>query len=116
MKEEIKKILKMVEEGKISFSDAQKLIDAILETQKEKFSGKFLKIKAQDKEGDEVNITLPVGLLKFATKFIPKEIKENLKEKNVEIDEILSMIKEAAEGEIINVQDKDGSYVKIWVE
>lgn len=57
-----------------------------------------------------------MALIKMATKFIPKEKKEYLKEKEIDIDEILSTIKEAMEGEIIDIKDKDGSCVKIWIE
>lgn len=116
MKEEIKKILKMVEDGKLKSEEAEKLIEAILEADKKTYSGKFLKIKIEDNEGDKVNISIPMALIKMATKFIPKEKKEYLKEKDIDIDEILSSIKEATEGEIMNIEDKDGSYVKIWIE
>ncbi len=117
MKEEIKKILKMVEEGKLKSEEAERLIEAILDTEKKTYSGKFLKIKIEDKEeGDRVNINIPMALVKMATKFIPKDKKEYLKEKDIDIDEILSSIKEATEGEIINIEDKDGSCVKIWIE
>lgn len=117
MKEEIKKILKMVESGKLKAEEAEKLIEAILDTEKKTCSGKFLKIKIEDNEGEKVNINIPIALVKMATKFIPKDKKEYLKEKDIDIDEILSSIKEATEGEIINIEDKkDGSYVKIWIE
>lgn len=48
MKEEIKKILKMVEEGKLKSEEAERLIEAILHTEEKSYSGKFLKIKIED--------------------------------------------------------------------
>lgn len=116
MKEEIKRILKMVEEGKLKSEEGARLIEAIFDTDKKAGSGKFLKIKIENNEGDKLNISIPIALIKMATKFIPKDKKDYLKEKDIDIDEILSSIKEVAEGEVINIKDKDGSYVKIWIE
>lgn len=116
MKEEIKKILKMVEEGKLKAEEAEKLLDALLEPGKKVSSRKFLKIKIEDVGGDKVNVVLPLGLVKLATRFIPKDKKELLEEKDIDLDEILSAIKEETQGEIVNIQDADGSVVKIWVE
>ncbi len=116
MKDEIKKILKMVEDGKLKAEEAERLIEAILDTSGKSYSGKFLKIKIEDSEGEKVNMNIPIGLIKVATKFIPKDKKEHLKEKNIDIDEILSAIQEESEGEIINIEDKNGSYIKIWIE
>ncbi|MEN3045024.1 MAG: hypothetical protein ABDH37_07425 [Candidatus Hydrothermales bacterium] len=116
MKEEIKRILKMVEEGRLKAEEAERLLEAILDIQKKTPSGKFLKIKIEDERGDKVNMSIPMGLIKMATKFIPKDKKEHLKEKDIDIEEILSTIKESAEGEIINIKDKDGSCIKIWIE
>jgi|Deesub1362A_J573_1020465.scaffolds.fasta_scaffold00041_140 hypothetical protein len=116
MKDEIKKILKMVEEGKIKAEEAEKILLAILEPEKKISSKKFLKIKVYEPNGDKVNITLPIGLIKFATKFIPKEKMEILKEREINIDEILSSLDEETQGEIVNVEETDGTVVKIWIE
>lgn len=116
MKDEIKKILKMVEEGKLKAEEAEKLISAILEPEKKKSPGRFLKIKIEDVSGDKVNVVLPIGLVKLATKFIPKDKKELLEEKDIDLDEILSAIKEGTQGEIVDIEDADGSVIKIWIE
>ncbi len=116
MKEEIKKILKMVEEGKIKAEEAEKILLAILEPEKRGSSKKFLKIKVYEPDGDKVNITLPIGLIKFATRFIPREKMEILKQREIDLDEILSTMNEETQGEIMNVEEADGTTVKIWVE
>ncbi|MEN3046403.1 MAG: hypothetical protein ABDH49_05425 [Candidatus Hydrothermales bacterium] len=116
MREEIRKILKMVETGKLKAEEAEKLIEAILDIQKKTSTARFLKIKIEDKNGDKLNMSIPIGLIKIATKFIPKEKKEQLKEKNIDLEEIISTIKEQTEGEIINIEEKNGSFVKIWIE
>ncbi|MEO0271442.1 MAG: hypothetical protein ABIM58_02315 [candidate division WOR-3 bacterium] len=115
--EEIKKILKMVEEGKINADDGYRLIEAVLDDVFKKGKKvKMFKIYVKDEEGDEVNLKIPVSLLKFGLKFIPRDKIEDLKEKDIDLEEILSSINIDSEGEILNVKTEDGDVVKIWIE
>ncbi len=69
------------------------------------------------KEGKEtVNIKIPISLvnvgLKIGKKFSP-ELQESMG--NVDMDEIIKMIQEGAEGRLVEVDDGD-EHVEIFVE
>ena len=63
MNEEIMRVLKMVEEGKISADKAKDLIDVLGDTSKntevtisKKYEDKFLRVKVLGHDGDKVNV------------------------------------------------------------
>jgi hypothetical protein len=75
MNEEKERILKMVEDGKISASDAIKLIEALERSDSRpsdrELRKKWVHIKV-DKDGERnVDVKLPLSLLKFGFNFIP---------------------------------------------
>ena len=117
MKEEIMKILKMVEEGKIKAEDAYKLIDAISEVEKsQKKEGKFLKIHIEDEDGEKVKVSVPLNLVKLIDKFIPKEAKEKIEEHGFNLNDLVSFIQEGTSEPILDIENEDGEKVKIWIE
>ena len=88
MQEERKKVLEMLASGKISVEEAERLLNAINENnedQTERASGngvkpKYLRVqvepKANDANGDRVNIRVPINLIRAGLKwasFIPKD-------------------------------------------
>ncbi|MGB9824955.1 MAG: SHOCT-like domain-containing protein [Candidatus Hydrothermia bacterium] len=115
MKDEVKRILKMIEEGKITSEEGFKLLNALEEVSFTQPRGKFLKIYIRDEE-DVINITLPVNLLKFITNFLPAKAKMTLQENEVDLREILNAIQEGANGTIVEIQGEDGEVIKISVE
>jgi len=115
MKEEIMKILKMVEEGKIKAEDAYKLIDAIEEVEKSKKEGKFLKIHIEDEDGEKVKVSIPLNLVKLMDKFIPKEAKEKIEEYGFNLDDLVSFIQEGTSEPIVDIEGEDEK-IKIWIE
>ncbi len=115
MKEEIKKILKMVEEGKITAEEGYRLIDALM-PQNTSAKKRFLKIYVESEEGDVVNIKVPFSLIKFGIRFIPKDKYEIIKSQNIDLEEILSSLSDDFEGELVDIKSEDGDIVKIWVE
>jgi len=75
MDEEKLRILKMVEDGKISATDAVSLIEALERSEKRPstrdLKKKWLHIRV-DKDGDRnVDVKIPLALLKFGFKFAP---------------------------------------------
>ncbi|MGL4774023.1 MAG: SHOCT-like domain-containing protein, partial [Clostridium sp.] len=62
MNEEVMRILKMVEEGKISSEKAKDLIDALNQSNNKEpvqnYEDKFLRIKVNEVAGDRVNVQL----------------------------------------------------------
>ena len=117
MKEEILRIMKMVEEGKITADEAMKLIEALGE-EKEVEKGKFLKILIMESGDKKVSITVPLKLLNLIRKFIPEsKMQAKVGNREVNIVELLDSLGDELKGELVNIEDEEsGDKVKIWVE
>ena len=116
-------ILGMVEEGKISVEEATELLSALERTTEEikpKKDVKWLKIRVYTMDDKpKVNVNVPISLvevgLKLAKKYDPKMKDSGLE--NIDIDEILTAVKNGAEGKIVDVIDEESqTKVKIYVE
>lgn len=122
MIEEKTRILKMLEDGKVSAEDAAKLLDAIERTGDNAGSGrvgKTLKIRVYENGSSrpKVNLNIPIGWSKFLMPFVESKIQSKLKEKGIDID--MDKIKEEMDhahiGRIIDVED-GGDKVEIYIE
>ena len=124
MNEEKMKILKMLEEKKISSAEAMELLEALSrlegkEGRSSKSGGRFLKIRVYENGSPEakVNVNLPISWSKFMVPFIEEKIGQKLREKGCEID--VEKIREALEtgevGRIIDIND-GGNKVEISIE
>ncbi len=127
MNEEIKKILKMIEEGHITADEGQRLIEAlgakITETNESSWDStnkkaKFLKVRVAEEGKDIVNISLPIGLvevgLKLGTK-IGKKHGDIEGLENIDFDEIIEAVRGGAQGKLVDVEDGD-TKVEVFVE
>jgi hypothetical protein len=120
--EERMKILEMVEEGKLSTSEAMELLDALDEDIEitPKTGAKWLKIRVKTMDDNpKVNVNIPLSLvdvgLKLAKKFDPKLEKSGLDQ--IDLDEIIEAVKNGAEGKIVDVEDEENqTRIKIYVE
>ena len=122
MNEEISKVLKMLEEGKIDAEKAGKLIDAlnapknIIPTTVEQ--DKMLKVKVNSSKGDNVNINIPVKFIKTlgsAIKKIPKiDGVEGVED--IDIKAILDAVGSGLDGKIVDVKSENGDIVEVVVE
>jgi hypothetical protein len=137
MNEEISRILKMVEEGKIDSEKAMQLIEALKGESKEsvtldksptnnshansKFKVKMLRIKVRSKENDIVNINLPLafvsGMIKTFGK-IPNVNVNGMSDIDMEAmtQTILDAIDGGIGGKIVDIQTADGDTVEIVIE
>jgi hypothetical protein len=123
MSEEKRMILEMVKDGKITVDEAEQLLEKAqpgesvddTEVVKKPRSRKFLRIRVTEEDQEKVNIKIPMALAKVGLKFIPKnKLKVNGEEINS--DQIMEMIKEGAEGEIVNIDASDkGKNIKITI-
>jgi len=120
--EERLKILKMIDEGKITAEEGAKLLSALSESRKgaRKASirtsvggARWLKVRVTDMVSGKAKATvnLPLGLvdagLNIASKYAP----------DVAFDELVEAINAGAEGKIIDVYDEeDGEHVEIFIE
>lgn len=120
--EERMKILKMIDEGKISAEEGSKLLSTLGESRKPirkpgitpSYGGaRWLKVRVTDMMTGKAKATvnLPLGLvdagLNIASKYAP----------DVAFDELVEAINAGAEGKIIDVFDEeDGEHVEIFIE
>lgn len=123
MNEEVMRVLKMLEEGKIDSQKAGELIEALNATKKivpvaVNNVDKMLKIKVNSSTGDNVNVNIPVKFIKTlggAIKRIPKvEGVEGIED--IDIQAILQAVAEGLDGKIVDVKSKNGDNVEIVVE
>ena len=129
MNEEISKILKMVEEGKITSDKAQELIEALNDkntsldvcgnvSNDADIINKMLKIKVISHDGDNVNVNLPVKFVKTMLKTIGKiPIPENAKcMENLDLNVIAEAIDNGLSGKIVDVKSANGDVVEVSIE
>lgn len=121
LKEEKMQILRMIEDGKITSADGLELLGALEEKENLPISktSKWLKIKVHDPDDNaKVNVNIPLALvdvgLKMATKFSPELKNSDLKD--IDFNEIAELIKNGAEGKIVDIESGDGERVEIVVE
>ena len=119
------RILKMVQEGKVSPEEGENLIQALGETPSIENTPaknhKFLKIRVRQGDKTKVNVTIPMSLAKLGLKFIPKDAQMTLGEQKIDLDEILRIIDEGVpDGKIVDIDasdDEEGdTKIEIMVE
>ena len=124
MNEEKMKILKMLEEKKISSDEAMELLEAlsrleVKEGRAARGAGRFLKIRVYESGSPEakVNVNIPIAWSKFMAPFIEQKIGRKLREAGYEMD--MEKIREALEtgdmGKIVDIND-GGNKVEISIE
>jgi hypothetical protein len=126
--EERMKILKMVEDGKVSAEDGAKLLAALDDSRKTArpmppppmpgttANSRWLRIRVTDVNSGKpkVNVNIPMGLvnvgLKMGAKFAPEV-------DGMDVQQITEAINSGMTGKIIDVTDEeDGEHVEIFVE
>lgn len=124
--EERARILKLLEQGKISAEEADKLLQSIdkklratASAEPSRGKGKKLKIIVESKSegGDNVNISVPLSLAKLVAGFIPKERQKTMESAGVDLGAILGHIEEleSMEEDIVNVESGEEK-VRIYIE
>lgn len=128
MKEEVKKVLKMVEEKKITAEEGEKLIEALDDDtsimtenngiNRENGEPKYLRIHVIDTD-DKIDVNIPVSLievgLKLGTQFGLKDSIGGEKLKDIDFAKIIEAIKQGARGKLVDVKTSDTT-VEIYVE
>lgn len=127
MNEEISKILKMVEDGKITADKAQELIEAVGDksantsvqlVQDDDIMNKMLKVRVNSHDGDVVNVNLPVKFIKMMLKTFGK-IPINTEVKGMEsidLNLIADAIDNGISGKIVDVKAANGDIVEVTIE
>lgn len=121
--EERLKILKMVDDGKISAEEAGRLLAALSKTKKEtrrpssEGGSRWLRVRVTDLEVDKttVNVNLPLSLvnvrLRLGARFVPEVEDVDM------MDELSKALNQGLTGKVMDVVDEEeGQRVEIYVE
>jgi hypothetical protein len=129
------KVLEMLSQGKISVEQAEKLLaaiggaDAVAAKDIVKKAPKYIKIEVKSKKGDNVNVRIPMQLIKAGMKFqalIPESARQQVnnalaakgvnvdigKLKPEDLDELVGALSELE----INVNSEGGDVVRVFCE
>jgi hypothetical protein len=120
MSDEKDRVLKLLEEKKITAEEAAKLLDAIKHSEGDgDRRNRFLKVRVFDRGSDraKVNVTLPIGLVKWGMNFIPDEAKAKIEEQEIDMKLISEALEKGITGKIVDVDDDEkGHHVEVWLE
>ncbi|MDM5233726.1 SHOCT-like domain-containing protein [Lysinibacillus pakistanensis] len=129
MKEEITRVLTMIQEGKIDADKGLELIQALQEKEEtgnksfEKttsYLDKTLKIRVVSAENDNVTVNLPIKLVKvvlMAGHSIAASIPQSEKYvKDIDINLIIEAIENELDGQIVDIKSANGDSVAVFIE
>ena len=129
MKEEITKVLAMVQEGKIDADKGSELIHLLKEKEEPgnkfldkpaKYLDKTLKIRIVSADNDNVTVNLPIKLVKvvlMAGHSIAASIPQSEKYvKDLDISLIMEAIENELDGPIVDIKSANGDIVSVIIE
>jgi DUF4097 and DUF4098 domain-containing protein YvlB len=129
MKEEITRVLTMVQEGKIDADKGSELIQVLKEKEETgnkllekptKYLDKTLKIRVVSAENDNVTVNLPIKLVKavlVAGHSIAASIPQSEKYvKDVDISLIMEAIENELDGQIVDIKSANGDTVSVIID
>jgi hypothetical protein len=129
MKDEISRVLTLLEEGKIDKEKASELINILREEDQPEllslkkevpYGNKILKIRVTSEEGDNVNVNLPINLVKAVLK-VGTNIAEKIPEaekyvKDINVDLLIEAIENELDGQIVDITAANGDKVFVVIE
>lgn len=119
MTDERLRILKMLEEKKITADEAAKLLDAVNQTDAGSQGNRFLKVRVWERDSgkQKVNVTLPLGLVKWGLKMAPESAKAKIAEQDIDLRVVSEALEKGIAGKIVEVDDDEkGHHVEVWLE
>jgi DUF4097 and DUF4098 domain-containing protein YvlB len=131
MKEEIERVLTMVQEGKIDADKGSELIQILKEKEEAeagskllekptKYLDKTLKIRVVSAENDNVKVNLPIKLVKavlMAGHSIAASIPQSEKYvRDIDISLIIEAIENELDGQIVDIQSANGDTVSVIID
>ena len=124
MQDEQMRVLKMVEEGKVSPEDGTRLLEAIRSKAGRRApalqgaGGRALRINVLGEDGEKVNVAIPLVLARLAVNFLPASAIEAMEREGITVDELKQLIANVegtAPIEIVDIEADDAK-VKISIE
>ncbi|USK64377.1 SHOCT-like domain-containing protein [Peribacillus frigoritolerans] len=129
MKEEISRVLTMVQVGKIDADKGSELIQVLKDKEETgqkplekptKYLDKTLKIRVVSAENDNVTVNLPIKLVKvvlMAGHSIAASIPQSEKYvKDVDISLIIEAIENELDGQIVDIKSANGDTVSVIID
>ncbi|AOH56390.1 SHOCT-like domain-containing protein [Peribacillus muralis] len=129
MKEEITRVLTMVQEGKIDADKGAELIQVLKEKEEtskkpveksNKYLDKTLKIRVVSAEEDNVTVNLPIKLVKvvlMAGHSIAASIPQSEKYmKDIDINLVIEAIENELDGQIVDIKSANGDTVSVFID
>ncbi|ODV56465.1 MULTISPECIES: SHOCT-like domain-containing protein [Lysinibacillus] len=129
MKEEIARVLTMVQEGKIDAEKGSELIQVLQEKDEAgnkllekptKYLDKTLKVRIISTENDNVTVNLPIKLVKvvlMAGHSIAASIPQSEKYvKDLDISLIMEAIENELDGQIVDIKSANGDSVSVFID
>jgi hypothetical protein len=138
MNNERTKILEMIQDGKITATEGMELLNAIEDTDPVRVptgvenTDRFLRVRVVGDKTPKVNVNIPLGLLKSASKiitwglsygtsFIPNESRSNMEAKGIDltqmdIEEFIRAIDQGYGGKLVDIDVDDEKEGRIKVE
>ncbi|MEK3889438.1 SHOCT-like domain-containing protein [Bacillus sp. FSL K6-3431] len=129
MKEEITRVLTMVQEGKIDADKGSELIQVLKEKEETsnklfdkptKYLDKILKVRVVSAENDNVMVNLPIKLVKavlMAGHSIAASIPQSEKYvKDIDISLIIEAIENELDGQIVDIKSANGDTVSVIID
>jgi hypothetical protein len=124
MKDEVMRVLKMVEEGKISAEKGAELIEAmkgesrpvVYEQPKISNDEMMLKVRVISAQSDNVNVQLPIKFIKGvlgACGKMPMNIKGM---EGIDVNMLIEAIDGGLTGKIVDVKSANGDIVEVVIE
>lgn len=117
--EERMRILSMLQEGKVTAEEANRLLSALNQAAKAsgpKRTPRQLRVRITDVNTGraKVNVNIPMGLvnigLKMGARFIPSDA-------DIDVESVKEAISNGQMGKIVDMEDiEDGERVEVWVE
>jgi len=119
MTDERTRILKLLEEKKITAEEAAQLLDALKTADGDGTKNRFLKVRVWERgsEKAKVNVTLPLGLVKWGMKMAPDSAKAKIAEHDVDLKAVSEALEKGITGKIVEIDDDEkGDHVEVWLE
>jgi len=129
MDDERRRILKMIEEGRLSAEEGAGLLDALDAPDQSaakaaghgqsKQEGKSLHIRVIDGASgrDKVNLNVPIALTKMVSSLLPDNQRERLREHGISVDDLIRAVESGEVGKVIEIKDDNtDDQVEITIE
>src|SRR5699024_4176565 len=129
MKEEIRRIMQMVEEGKLSSDEATELMNALNEPPEQTketeetnryYMGRSLKIRIKEKDKERVSLNIPSKFVKWLLKTghgIAQAIADAKPYiEDIDLNVVMQAIDNHETGKIIDLTTEEGEEITLYIE